>query len=119
MIVASVMCDLSHMPTPFHLFGFYVMLAAPSVMRRFESFGIYVPASFSDGFLTRKHILHFLSILVFLRLSTGASLSRAFGSFLFFSFFFMQILLLISSKRPHFSVFSVFSTTLFASSDEC
>lgn len=37
MIVASVMCDLSHMPTPFHLFWFYVMLAALSVMRRFES----------------------------------------------------------------------------------
>lgn len=37
MIVASVMCDLSHMPMPFHLFLFNVMLAALSVMRRFES----------------------------------------------------------------------------------
>lgn len=28
MTVASVMCDLSHMPTPFHLFLFYVILAS-------------------------------------------------------------------------------------------
>lgn len=90
MTVASVMCVLSHMPTPFHLFLFYVILAALSVTHRFETrqcFGIYIPANFSDGFLTRKHILHFLSILVFLRLSADASLTsavRTFCSVLFF-----------------------------------
>lgn len=89
MTMASVMCDLSTMPPPFHLFFFLVCFMSswqpPSVTRRFENrqcFGIYIPAKFSDGFLTRKHILQFLSILVCLRLSADASLTSAFRSFL-------------------------------------
>lgn len=112
MTMASLMCDLSHMPTPFYLFLFYVILAALSITHRFENwqcFGIYIPANFSNGFLTRKHILHFLSILVFLHLSADASLTSAFRTFgLFFCSLFcsshpsIYIFLFLVYSAPHY-----------------
>lgn len=42
-----------------------------------QRWGIYILANFSDGFLTRKHILQFLSILVLLRLFRLLLLSPA------------------------------------------
>lgn len=87
------------------LFLFYVLLAALSVMRGFENrqcWGIYIPANFSNGFLTRKHILQFLSILVFLRLSAAVSLTSTPGL--------LQITLLAQSPpSPSIFLFSLHS----------
>lgn len=88
-------------PPPFHLFLFYVLLAALSVIRGFKNrqrWGIYILANFSNGFLTRKHILQFLSILVFLRLSAAVSLTSAPGL--------LQITLLSSPSIFLFSLHS-------------
>lgn len=105
--MAPVMCDLSLIPPPFHLFLFYVVLAALSVMRGFENrqrWGIYILANFSNGFLTRKHILQFLSILVFLRLSAAVSLTSASRAFADYSAPW------VSSKTLNFPIFTAFST---------
>lgn len=94
-------------PPPFHLFYFLVfyVLAACSVIRKFKNWqhwGIYILANFSNGFLTRKHILQFLSILVFLRLSVAVSLTTSPGL--------LQIILLHKSPPgPSVFLFSLHS----------
>lgn len=101
-----VMCDLSLIPLSFHLFLFHVVLAALSVMCGFENRqrrGIYILANFSNGFLTRKHILQFLSILVFLRLSAAVSLPSASRAFVDYS------VPEVSSKTLNFPIFTAFS----------
>lgn len=94
-------------PPPFHLFYFLVfyVLAACSVIRKFKNWqhwGIYILTNFSNGFLTRKHILQFLSILVFLRLSVAVPLTTSPGL--------LQIILLHkSSPGPSIFLFSLHS----------
>lgn len=78
--MALFMYDLSlyRRPSIFLLFFCFMFSWQLSVMRGFENrqrWGIYILANFSYGFLTRKHILQFLSILVFLRLSVAVSLT--------------------------------------------
>lgn len=68
-----------------------------------QRWGIYILANFSHGFLTRKHILQFLSILVFLRLSVAVSLTS--------TGLLQMIVLLTSPPGPSIFLFSLSSET--------
>lgn len=109
---APLVYDLSlhHCPCVFSMFySFlcYVFLATISVVHGSatrQHSGIYIQANFSIGFLTRKHILQFLSISVLLHASFRSRFTHkppeAFSDFSASS---------LSSEPLHFPIFAIFS----------